>query len=167
MSDLGYPVLLMRYPLAIIDTSYSFNEGPRYFIDLEHEFGDDGVLSSYTDRTGFTLTLADEYIDHDIVIYALHGERIIVLEADVEGRYRIPSPFLLDTPPEITLYADLTVKVPPPELIQERLDEVVIIAIVAIAVAAASAAVLNIISAASVLSMSAKAEAEIRKEEGE
>jgi len=163
MSDLGYPVLLIRYPLLIVDTSYSFNGVPKYFIDMYHDLDDDGVLSSYTGRTGFTLTLADEYADRDILIYALLGERMIVLEADGDGRYRIPSPLLLDASSGITLYADgLAVRSVP-----ERLGVIAIITIVSLIAAAAVATVLNIISAASVLSMSAKAEAEIRKEEWE
>ena len=163
MSDLGYPVLLIRYPVQIADMSHPFDGVPKYFIDLEHDINDEGVISAYAGRTGFTLTPADEYIDRDAFIYALHGERIITLEADGEGRYRIPSPLLFDTS-EITLYVDLVMRPVIPELMPEVPDEFVIAAIAAIAVAAALATILNIISAASVLSMSAKTEEEIRKE---
>ena len=174
MSDLGYPVLLIRYPLMIVDMSYPFEGVPKYFIDLDHKLDDDGVLSAYTGRSGFTFTLADEYNDSDVLIYALHGERMIVLEADSEGRYRIPSPLLMDTS-GITLYADGIIKnvIIPDEIvwdlisIPEGLDETVILVIVSIAVVAAAVTIINIISAASVLSMSAKAEADMRKEERE
>jgi len=168
MSDLGYPVILIRYPVQIVDISYPFDGFPGYSIDVEHYIDDEGVLYTYTERTGFTFTLTDGRTDSDTVIYALHGERMIVLEADGEGRYRIPSPLLLDMSSGITLYVDITENIIPAWVpIPERLDEAVIAVIVSLAVAAAAVTILNIISAASVLSMNARAESEIRKEERE
>jgi len=106
MSDLGYPVLWIRYPLLIIDTSYSFEKGVKYSIDLDHDFDEFGTLSCYTDRTGFVLTLADDYVGSDILVYALYGKGIIILGSDETGRYRIPSQLLLNAPYGITLYVD-------------------------------------------------------------
>jgi len=105
ISGEGYPEIWIRYDMTITDVSASFIGHPRYSVDNEHSFDDDGVLFSYTDKRGPVIILADRYKRSEITVYAIFDDKKLILERDIRGNYRIPSLSLLDAS-SISLYID-------------------------------------------------------------
>ncbi|MCL2143186.1 MAG: hypothetical protein FWH44_02890 [Methanomassiliicoccaceae archaeon] len=91
VSDDGYLKIWMRYPMIMFDVSGEFDGTAKYSVDREHMFDEDGTLHADTDRTGFAVTLADDYEDSEIAIYTMIGDEKVVLGTDAGDNYMIPS----------------------------------------------------------------------------
>jgi hypothetical protein len=132
MTERG-PGIWMRYDVRIIDTSGLYDGNEKYHTDREYSFDDNGNMITFTDLTGFSVTLAEGFENSGITIYMIDNGWTRILEKDGSDNYIIPGISFLDVSEGITLYI-AGLESAPPERVMTIVAVLMLILVVSVAV---------------------------------
>ncbi|MDR0198475.1 MAG: hypothetical protein LBI08_01860 [Methanomassiliicoccaceae archaeon] len=156
----GYPKIWVRWDLTLIDAA-GIGGAAKYSVDREHSSDKDGTIYTYTDRSGFNVTLSSAYKGSKITVYATDGDERTVLGTGRNGHVTMPSS--LFTGSEIILYVEVFGTGPAPvTVIEEETAFIFIFAFIGFTMAVTT---LNTIHARSIAAASARMEEEYDEED--